>query len=294
MAENAEGPQAAAKVSTYMSGSLDPFADDMKDMVNNSNFSDLTFGVGKSREVMYGHKVIISPRCNVLLNSQRSEESSTICLPDTSKQSFYALLEFIYTNRVLLADATHAIEVLELSTKYKLAELHQLCVEYLLVNMNVTTAADIMHAAVKQSEKELKAAALAYIEENTIKIFETSQFHLWTEETMCEVLKSDALDIDELVLIDKVGEWADMSILVIPGKTKVDFAGLAVRHIRLPLLTKEELAAVDDENEKNRLFSIDIFRAAYRTMLEQKAGPYNPQTKPRKGTKERPHHKNFQ
>ncbi|XP_067935408.1 BTB/POZ domain-containing protein 19-like isoform X2 [Watersipora subatra] len=249
MAENAEGPQAAAKVSTYMSGSLDPFADDMKDMVNNSNFSDLTFGVGKSREVMYGHKVIISPRCNVLLNSQRSEESSTICLPDTSKQSFYALLEFIYTNRVLLADATHAIEVLELSTKYKLAELHQLCVEYLLVNMNVTTAADIMHAAVKQSEKELKAAALAYIEENTI---------------------------------------------VIPGKTKVDFAGLAVRHIRLPLLTKEELAAVDDENEKNRLFSIDIFRAAYRTMLEQKAGPYNPQTKPRKGTKERPHHKNFQ
>ncbi|XP_067937253.1 BTB/POZ domain-containing protein 19-like isoform X2 [Watersipora subatra] len=257
-------------------GPIDPFAHDMLRMMDDCE-----------------------SRCQILktlfLNATTTDGIASVVLPETDPEILLSVLEFIYTNRVSISNPEQGIQVLHLALEYGLEELSYLCNKYLADHLGVATASDIMQAAVSLAQGDLKETALKYIEVNTVEVFKDHGFHNLTVEAMCEILESDALNIDELDIIGKVEEWVAQKHKMTPGNSKVDIARPVVKHLRLPLLTTAELKTVDEANKKNRIISDKVFSSAWRTLsLKEAEEPKSPLVKPRAGTKERDHHKDFQ
>ena len=71
-------------------------------------FSDIKFIIGPNRKTIYGHRCILSARCDVFramfIDSDKSKDASEVpfVLRDTTPDIFLPLLEYIYTNCVTL------------------------------------------------------------------------------------------------------------------------------------------------------------------------------------------------
>ncbi|XP_067935690.1 BTB/POZ domain-containing protein 19-like isoform X2 [Watersipora subatra] len=283
---------------TVMKGPIEPFAFDMKKMINNKDMNDIKFLIGPNRKAIYGHRILLSARCDVFRamfldqgSMQHADKEVPFVLSDITPDIFLAVLEFIYTNCVTLS-SKNAIDVLGSSIEFGLEELRKLCNQYLIDNMSINNACDVMQAAVTFQQEDLKETAMRYIQENTAGIFKTKGFHEMTDEAMSVVLQSNHLNIDEIEIIEAVREWATVNSVVL-GKPISEIAKRVVEHIRLPLLAPDELKEVDEECQRDRLIAVDHISYAWRCHALKKSSPDNSLTWPRKGTKPREHHKNF-
>lgn len=275
------------------------FASNMKKLVNSKDHSDVKFLIGQSRKAVYAHRCILSSRCAVFKatfaeQTQKSgniDKDTPFVLSDMSPDIFLAMMEFIYTNTVTLTPKI-AIEVLATALEYGLDDLRRLCVEYLEENLSVQNACDCMQAAVTYSQEELKEKVLLYIEQHTESVFKSKAFQELSEDALGEVLKIDGLNMDEAEIIKYVKEWAAVNSVVM-GKSASEVARNPIVHIRLPLLTPEELKKLETENKKDNIFPVDLFNGAWRFHALNTQDPSNTNAKKRVGTQDRPHHKNL-
>ncbi|KAF6036692.1 BTBD19 [Bugula neritina] len=241
-----------------MKGNIDPFAVDMKKMINSKDMSDIKFLIGPNRKAIYGHRILLSARCDVFramfldqASQQNADKEVPFVLSDITPDIFLAVLEFIYTNCVTL-NSKNAIDILGSAIEFGLDELRKLCSQYLVDNLGINNACDVMQAAVTFQQDDLREKALRFIQDNTTSVFRTKGFHEMTDDAMSVVLQSDHLNIDEMEIIDAVREWATVNSVVL-GKPISEIAKKVVEHIRLPLLSPDELKEVDEECQRDRL-----------------------------------------
>ncbi|XP_028404746.1 BTB/POZ domain-containing protein 19-like [Dendronephthya gigantea] len=270
------------------------FANDMRKMVNNKEFSNAKFIVGSSRVQIFGNSCILSARSQVFKAMFENEDGlhtacleNPIILPDIAPETFHCLLEFLYTNCCTLHEE-NVIDVLASAAEYSLDELQQICGEFIANTLSISTACAAMQVSVMYNLLNLKETVLAYIEKNAHEVFKTEAFHELSEEAFSVLLSSDNLNIDELDLIALVREWATVNSIGL-NKPIQELTKNIVQHLRLLLLSPDELTIVEAENEKDILIPIKMISDAWKYHALKSSSAVGPSTavRPRSGTKGR-------
>lgn len=272
-------------------GSNKAFAADMKKMVNNPLLSDVQFVVGEERKQVFGHKSILSPRCEVFkaMFAQASDAkpkmengAHVFVLSDTQPHIFLAVIEFIYTNRCYL-DACNVTDVLTAAVEYGIEDLKKLCIDFFKSTLTVDTVCEALQAALSYNNSDLKKTCLGFVERNTIGVFKSRTFVEMSEESLSYILQSDKLKADESEVLNAVKEWCTVNS-VITGASMKDVARKVIGHVRFSLLDPEYLSLVEKENELKPFIPIRLISEAWRSHALQDKDSNNPQLRPRAGT----------
>ncbi|XP_075472281.1 BTB/POZ domain-containing protein 19 isoform X2 [Ascaphus truei] len=265
--------------SASLQGNSSCFTAAFRGLINNPHFSDVTFVVGKERQVVHGHRCVLACRCKVFhgMFSQQlqSDEASQelrvpFVLADMHPEVFLAVMEFLYTNSVTL-NSVIALEVLTSAVEYGLDDLRK--------------------AAVTYGQSDLRQRCLAFIERFTREIIKTQSFRELSDLGLLSILQSNRLAIDEVPLIQAVREWAHVSSAVLDIPISV-VAADAVRELRLFLLSPEELTTLERENRKDELIPESHIAQAWKFHALKKISEPQPHLfHRRKGTLQREHHR---
>ncbi|KAK3089745.1 hypothetical protein FSP39_006158 [Pinctada imbricata] len=284
-----------------MKGHILDFASQMKKLVNCKDHSDIKFLIGPNRKPIYAHRCLLSSRCAVFKamfsdQAQKGDGAQNANVPfvltDIQPDIFLAMLEFIYTNCVTLTPKI-AIDTMASALEYGLDELRKLCGDYLIDNLSVQNACECMQAAVAYSQQDLRDHALRYIEEHTDSVFKSKSFQELSEDAIIEILSSDELQLDELDIIKYVKEWATVNAVVL-SKPMSEVARKIVAHIRLAILTSDEVEKAEKDSKKDNLIPVECFASAWKFHATKRGDKSNPLLRCRKGTTPRPHHQSME
>ncbi|GFO47950.1 BTB/POZ domain-containing protein 19-like [Plakobranchus ocellatus] len=280
-------------VTTLMNGKVQIYAAAMKKLINNETFSDVKFHVGVNKVTIHAHQSILAAHCAVFkamfLDINRETDEMQFDLVDMTPRIFLAMLEYIYTNQIRL-NSDIAVDVLATALEYGLDDLRDLCVEFLIKNLTVSNACDVMQTAVTYNQNDLKEMAIVFIENNTQEVLLSEIFKDISEDALVTIIRSDKLNIDEIDLIKAVKMWATVNSEV--DKKEVSLVGRnAIKHLRLPLLSLEELGALENENKTDFFLPAEFFPTAVN--LNKQGNKGNPMCTVRRGTFTRPHHSQF-
>eukprot|EP01117_Protostelium_nocturnum_P010555 TRINITY_DN3796_c0_g1_i7.p2 TRINITY_DN3796_c0_g1~~TRINITY_DN3796_c0_g1_i7.p2 ORF type:complete len:141 (+),score=33.29 TRINITY_DN3796_c0_g1_i7:586-1008(+) len=117
----------------------------MRMMVNNQQFSDITFVVGGQR--VFAHKNILSCRsehfCALISNSMKESFMEAIEMVDVDFQVFLLVMEFIYTDTVVI-EPEFAVETLIIGDRYLLHGLKDQAEKVILKEVNIENAASLL------------------------------------------------------------------------------------------------------------------------------------------------------
>uniref|UniRef100_A0A8C6VN78 BTB domain containing 19 n=1 Tax=Naja naja TaxID=35670 RepID=A0A8C6VN78_NAJNA len=285
---------AAASGSVLLLGDPSAFAAALKTLINNPQFSDVTFLVGKEKQKVFAHRCLLSTRCQVLhaMLSQPQEKQVPLILNHMQPEVFLTVIEYLYTNGVTLNNLT-ALEVLTSSIEYGLNDLRKLCIEFIKDTLNVNQASEAFQAAVAYGLLDLQTYCLAFIENYAQEVTQTRGFLELSEQAMQIILQSDCLAIDEVKLIYAVREWAHVGSAVL-DRTVHDMAQTVVPQLRLSLLSPRELTTLEEENKKDQMIPVESFAEAWKAhALWKRHGMQSSLCQRRRGTLPRVHHRHL-
>ncbi|BFZ17104.1 hypothetical protein BsWGS_20143 [Bradybaena similaris] len=279
---------------TLLKGDITDHAEMMRKLINNPEYSDLKFYIGPNRKIIYAHRCIMSARCVVFKamlaeKSNSDEKDVPYVLPDVSPAIFLAMLEFIYTNCVTLSPNT-ATDLLATALEYGLDGLRDLCVDYLVSNVSISNACNVLQSAVTYNQNDLKEKAIVFIEDNTADVVKSKSFQEINEDSLVAIIRSSRLTIDEMDLCKAVKDWASVNS-VVNGKKIHEMARDAVKHLRLSLLSPNELTTLEEENKKANFIPVESFAFAWKTHALKCGDGDNILSVLRAGTVSRDHHK---
>ncbi|OCT84926.1 hypothetical protein XELAEV_18023086mg [Xenopus laevis] len=242
----------------------------LRGLINNPLFSDVTFIVGKERQVVHAHRCILACRSKVL-NCMFSHQLHAV------KTSHEHQVPF-------------ALEVLTSAVEYGLNDLRKLCVEFISNMLTVELACDALQAAVTYGQTDLKQKCLAFIERFTEEIIKTQSFRELSDLGLLSILRSDQLTIDEVPLIQALREWAHVNSVVL--EVPVSAVALdVVKELRLFLLSPDDLTALEKENIKDELIPESQIAQAWKFHALKKVNETQTHLfQRRKGTLPREHH----
>ncbi|XP_039339012.1 BTB/POZ domain-containing protein 19 isoform X2 [Mauremys reevesii] len=264
--------------SAVLEGDAAAFAAAVRSLINNPQFSDVTFVVGRERQEVFAHRCILACRCQAFQGMLSQPQAGAqepwppqtpLVLSHVQPEVFLAVLEFLYTNSVTL-NSLIALEVLTSAVEYGLDDLRK--------------------AAVTYGQTDLQEHCLVFVEDRTQEVVQTRSFHELSAAALVAVLRSDRLAIDEPHLIRAVWEWAHVSSAVLERPVAEVAAG-PVRELRLPLLSPQELAALETNNQRDPLIPVESIAEAWKCHVLRKGSGAPPRLcQRRRGTQPREHH----
>nr|XP_032649249.1 BTB/POZ domain-containing protein 19 [Chelonoidis abingdonii] len=119
--------------SAVVEGDAAAFAAAIRSLINNPQFSDVTFVVGRERQEVFAHRCILACRCQAFQRMLSQPQTGAqepwppqtpLVLSHVQPEVFLAVLEFLYTNSVTLNSLT-ALEVLTSAVEYGLDDLRK-------------------------------------------------------------------------------------------------------------------------------------------------------------------------
>lgn len=141
------------------------------------------------------HKFMLMrcPYFRAMLTSDMAESSqSVVNLPIVRHQIFTAVLEYLYTDNVVIP-LDSAMELFVAADCFDIPRLQAMCERRLLASMTVENAASIFHAADVHSAVSLREKSLGYILSNFEAVSKTIAFEDMARsnvELVFEILKS--------------------------------------------------------------------------------------------------------
>nr|XP_060629392.1 BTB/POZ domain-containing protein 19 isoform X1 [Anolis sagrei ordinatus] len=281
----------ACSSSALLPGDATAFAAALRTLINNPQFSDVTFLVGREQQEVFAHRCLLSSRCQAFhsMLSQSQEVRAPLILRQVQPKVFLAVIEYLYTNAVSLNNLI-ALEVLTSSMEYGLDDLRRICVEFIKDTLNVEQVCEAFQAAVAYELIDLQKYCLTFIENCTEEVVQTRGFLELSEPAMQIILRSNCLAIDEVKLIHAVREWAHVGSAVL-GKSVREMAETVVPGLRLALLSPSELTTLEEENRRDQLIPVESLAEAWKTLaLCKRRGTRSSLCRRRRGTLSQEHH----
>ena len=141
---------------------------DMKEMVNDEEFSDVTFVV-EGRPV-YALRAVLAKRCDHFAAMFRSgmrecEDGAEIPIPNMSYSCFLLILEHLYTDSVKI-DLEHAVELYIASDLYQLTTLRDMCCVVVRRSIGSENASYLLQSAHEANCQVMKDIAMSFIVAN--------------------------------------------------------------------------------------------------------------------------------
>ena len=166
---------AKLEASALVGETINNFIGNLKDLVNNPVFSDISFTV--SGQKLYAHRSLLAVQSEhfyKILSSYPQQKS--IQITNWSFESFRAMLEFLYTGDIPELTQSLAEELVDLAHIYDLKLLKKLCENCLIHSVHVQNVCDVLVIAYKSSAAELKNFCLNFIAKNFQEVNSTDGF----------------------------------------------------------------------------------------------------------------------
>lgn len=165
------------------------FLQDLKDMVDEEEYSDVTFIV--EDKPVHAHRIILAKRCDhfsaMFRSGMRESVEREIRIPNVSHAVFVLLMEYIYTDSVLI-DLEYAVELYITADLYQLDRLKEMCMVVLRRNLNGENAAILLQSANDAHCHVLKDICMAYIVDNFDIISKSEGIKAVSHELLLEIL----------------------------------------------------------------------------------------------------------
>mmetsp|Transcript_21486 Transcript_21486/g.30089 ORF Transcript_21486/g.30089 Transcript_21486/m.30089 type:complete len:607 (+) Transcript_21486:80-1900(+) len=140
------------------------FVQDMRDLVNDDEYSDVTFII--DNQPVYAHRSILAHRCDhfaaMFRSGMRESVEREISIPNVSKEVFLLLMEYLYTDNVKV-ELEHAVELYITSDLYQLNRLREMCCTVVRRNLNANNAALLLQSADDAHCQVLKDTIMEFI-----------------------------------------------------------------------------------------------------------------------------------
>ncbi|KAG8192306.1 hypothetical protein JTE90_002127 [Oedothorax gibbosus] len=182
----------------YILENPDSLMDDLQHMYTSQMFSDFTLKVGD--EELKVHKLILCARSSVFNSTMLNcdmKENRTNCLEitDFDPSIVKTMIHYIYCGKVQDFSPELSIKLYSIADKYNLQDLKNICVEYILGNINIDNVCDVLTSGELHDEPQFKTAARDFICTNAVAIQETEKW-LSLSKTMPHLI----LDMNRLVI----------------------------------------------------------------------------------------------
>mmetsp|Transcript_18157 Transcript_18157/g.23892 ORF Transcript_18157/g.23892 Transcript_18157/m.23892 type:complete len:547 (+) Transcript_18157:211-1851(+) len=176
----------ATAAPTSMSSS---FLADLKSMIDNSDFSDITFVV--EGQNIHAHKGYLAVRCEhfraMFSSGMRESRENEVIIPNIRYPIFLALLEYIYTD---MTDITpeNAIDLYNAADLYTLDRLKVLCEMSVQKGINFENAATLLQNADESHATRLREICMNFIIRHFDTVTKSEGFKSLSRELILETL----------------------------------------------------------------------------------------------------------
>lgn len=167
-----------------------PFLQSMRDMVDDEEYSDVTFIV--DNQPVYAHRAILSKRCEhfaaMFRSGMRESIEREIHIPDIPHAVFLLLMEYIYTDAVKI-DLEYAVDLFLTADLYQLNRLKNMCVVMVRRSLDEENAAILLQSASDTHCHELKDICMEYIIANFDIISKSEGIRQLSHDLLLEILQ---------------------------------------------------------------------------------------------------------
>lgn len=143
------------------------FATQMRSLVNDDEFSDVTFIIENQR--VYAHRAILAARCEpfaaMLRSGMRESVEGVIPIPNIRRSVFLLLLEYIYCDSVKVP-VEETIELYICADLYDMERLRDICCNVLRRHLNADNAGPLLQSATENHCQVLKDHIMKYVVDN--------------------------------------------------------------------------------------------------------------------------------
>ncbi|KAJ6235030.1 btb/poz domain-containing protein [Anaeramoeba flamelloides] len=192
-----------------------PIFTKLQPFINNAKLADVMFHVGKDKVEMYGHRFVLAINSKYLSNlfyskidiqkQTKKKYLLTIALPNIEPKPFLSILEFCYLRKTKISKK-NAFQVLNCSKKFGLKELQQLCLNFLIQNINNQNALKVYQTLVQYQQKNSAQTAYKYILHNKPVLRTSNCFVGLKNQTIESILKSNQIYVNENHISKRVTE----------------------------------------------------------------------------------------
>jgi hypothetical protein len=208
-------------------------------MFNNSDMSDISFTWAASDQTFYAHKYVLATSSAVfhaMFYGGLAVKDSIVHLSDTNEESLEQFLRFLYTEECTFT-ADNVVAIMYLAKKYIIPSLSEICVKFMLENLNPENVLDVLEQATRFDEKKLeKRCWKKIIESSTGRVVASDSFNNISQTTLAILLKRDKLKIPEVELFQAVLKWIDFQCsrknLETTGENRRSIIGEAIYDFR--------------------------------------------------------------
>lgn len=226
---------------------------DLFDLFKSGENSDVVFVINGSR--FEAHRVILAARCNyfkVLLFGDMREARSGAEIPivDTTPDAFHALLEYIYSGRICLADVKEQIilDLLGLANKYDFAPLQTSIMAFLRATLNVNNVCLVYNVASFYQLKDLCYACSTFVDSHASEVMKSDGFLSLSLSALTELCNRDSFFAAEIDIYRGIVRW------VTHNEVDREVSRTLLKVVRLQLIPMELLLS---EIRNSKLFDPD-------------------------------------
>ncbi|CAI2364429.1 unnamed protein product [Moneuplotes crassus] len=171
----------------------DELANDLKSLLNNQEFSDITFVVEGKR--IHAHRCILMARSEplqMMVNGpMRESYEESIVIEDVTYDCFNAFLQFLYTDEVPALrendiDVEMVIELMSIADQYLVDHLKILCEKAIERNIKVKNVIFMLNEAYKRDMISLKKKCISFALKHFSEV----------------IIQNDFLDLQKIILKD--------------------------------------------------------------------------------------------
>lgn len=167
------------------------FLQDLRSMVNDDEFSDVTFVVSGHR--IHAHRAILAKRCEhfaaMFRSGMRESLEREICIPNIPSSIFKLMLEFLYTDGVKInIDIEQAVDLYVAADLYQLDRLKEMCSFVVKRNMNVTNVTYLINEASSAHCQTLKDICMEFMIANFEVLSKREEIKILSHSLLLELL----------------------------------------------------------------------------------------------------------
>ncbi|XP_058840243.1 BTB/POZ domain-containing protein 6-B-like [Topomyia yanbarensis] len=181
----------------------------------NGTLTDCSFLVGrepKKQKLIAAHKLILamsSPVFYTMFYGSMPETNMIINVTDLEHSAFSTLLEYIYTDTVVIESVDDVFELYRAAKKYMLQYVAEKCITHLMGKANPTNVLRVYELATFFDELQLKELCLRIIRNQTMEVIQDDGLENVELETLMMLMEQEQLSlISELELFNAINRYA--------------------------------------------------------------------------------------
>lgn len=205
---------------------------------------DVTFQLGQKKVPVKAHKYVLISRSSVFQSIfcgsiSGANGSDILPVSDIEVDTFKALLLYMYCESSDIT-SVNVSSLLYAAKKYAVTGLVEQCLDFLESSLCIENVCDVLEKVHIYDGKKLEKRCINFIFENGTTILQSEPFTNLCPECIEQIVKSDELIVDEVLVYKALLRWADRECkrrdVQATDANIREVIGPTLFHVRFPLI----------------------------------------------------------